>query len=233
MLSKVSKQPFLKRSQPFPKGCCSIVKMVYISTTFLKGFSLFPKVPIHGITHQAQGKSCPLLTRDVTKSSIWALLFWHSLLDLPPGEIENTSCDILDTLSSLAKHRKALGFKKINSQLGAERCGTYAQHETTASLLQGPIPSKSCKYPRTLVQRSWHPCLQLQLGSHELCCKLPQAVACPAKHQACKIHARYPSSGGICTPASKKAESAWIHCLSLTVQGCSMWLLWVDKHGKL
>ena len=33
MLSKVSKQPFLKRSQPFPKGCCSIVKMVYISTT--------------------------------------------------------------------------------------------------------------------------------------------------------------------------------------------------------
>ena len=75
MLSKVSKQPFLKRSQPFPKGCCSIVKMVYISTTFLKGFSLFPKVPSHGITHQAQGKSCPLLTRDVTKSSIWALLF--------------------------------------------------------------------------------------------------------------------------------------------------------------
>ena len=66
ILPEVSKPPFLKGFHPFPKGSI---------TTFPKVFNLFPKVPIHGITLQAQGKSCPLLTRDVAKFDIWALLF--------------------------------------------------------------------------------------------------------------------------------------------------------------
>ena len=168
--SKVS--TFSQRFQhPFLKG---------ISSTFSQRFQPFPKVSIHGITNQAQEKNCLLLTRDVPKFYTWALLFciacliWHQgILKTPIGTFGIQSLRMQST-------KKLWGSKIWNSQLDAERCGTCAPHGTRASLLQGPSLSKSCMYPRTLLQRSWHPCTQLLLGSHQLCCRHPQAAACSA-----------------------------------------------------
>ena len=101
-----------QRFQPFPKGFCSSFKLVKQHLSQM--FQPFPKGSHAWYHSSGTREKLSLVSKRCNKTRYLGPTFLQSLLDLTPGEIENTSWDILATWSSLAKQQQALGFKNLD-----------------------------------------------------------------------------------------------------------------------